>query len=53
MSLAQRLGIDASEALDLFYASRTCALLHEPKSGLQLMSDAYVTDEIIMELQGT
>jgi hypothetical protein len=51
MLLAQRLGIDASQALDIFYASRVCTLLHEPESGLQLMSDAYVADEIIMELQ--
>lgn len=49
--LSQRLGVDASQAMNIFYASRVCALLHEPKSGLQLMSDAYVADEIVIELQ--
>ena len=49
--LSQRLGVDASQAMNIFYASRVCTLLHEPKSGLQLMSDAYVADEIVLELQ--
>lgn len=47
--LSQRLGVNASRAMDIFYASRTCTLLHTPNSGLQLMSDAYVADEVIME----
>lgn len=51
MLLSQRLGIDAKQALNIFYNSRVCALLHNPECGLQLMSDAYVADEIVMELQ--
>ena len=49
--LSQRLEVDAKQALNIFYNSRVCALLHDPKSGLQLMSDAYVADEIVLELQ--
>lgn len=51
--LAQRLDVDASQALNIFYNSRVSTLLHDPKSGLQLMSDAYIADEIVMELQHT
>ena len=51
--LAQRLDVDASQALNIFYNSRVSTLLHESKSGLQLMSDAYIADEIVMELQHT
>ena len=49
--LAQRLGIGTAQAMNIFYTSRVCKLLHNSQSGLQLMSDAYVIDEIIMELQ--
>jgi hypothetical protein len=49
--LAQRLGIETAQAMNIFYTSRVCKLLHNQQSGLQLMSDAYVIDEIIMELQ--
>ncbi len=49
--LSQRLGVDAKQALNIFYSSRVCELIHNPKSGLQLLSDAYVAEEIVMELQ--
>lgn len=48
--LSQRLEITPSRAMDIFYASRACALLHNPESGLQLMSDAYVADEVILTM---
>ena len=51
MLLSKRLDIDAKQALNIFYGSRVCALIHNPESGLQLLSDAYVADEIVMELQ--
>ena len=37
--LAERLDIDAERALNILYNSRTYALLDNPDSGLQLMSD--------------
>ena len=40
------------KALDIFYTSRTNELLHDEKTGLYLMSDLYIVDEIILELQG-
>ena len=48
--LSQRLRVSPSKAMDIFYASRACALLHNPKSGLQLMSDAYVADEVMLTM---
>ena len=50
MLLSKRLDIDAKQALNIFYGSRVCALIHNPESGLQLLSDAYVADEVVMEL---
>ncbi len=52
MLLSQRLGIDAESALDLFYSTRTYTLLSDPQYGLQSMSDAYIVDEIIYEING-
>lgn len=49
--LSQRLDIEGRQALDILYSSRICSLLHDSNSGLQLMSDAYIVDEIIMDLQ--
>ena len=49
--LSQRLGISPAQALDLFYRSKTCAQLHDKRTGLYLMSNAYVADDFIMEQQ--
>lgn len=49
-SLSQALNIELSRAFDLFYSSRTCQLLHEEDSGLYLLSDAYILDNLIEEL---
>ena len=38
------------QALDAFYSSRTAQLLADPKSGLQLMSDPYVFEDLMDEL---
>lgn len=51
--LSQRLHITPSLALDLFYRSKTCQLLHDKKTGLYLMSNGYVADDFITELRGT
>ena len=49
--LSERLGIDPQRALDIFYNSSTCAYLSQKMYHLHNMSDAYLVDEIILELQ--
>ena len=51
--LSERLGISSERALDLFYSSRTNERLHDNDTGLYLMSDLYIVDELIMELRTT
>lgn len=50
--LQKRLNVSSERALDIFYTSRTNDRLHDEKTGLYLMSDLYIVDEIILELQG-
>lgn len=49
--LAEALQIDVERALDLFYSTQTCRQLEDPKFGLQLMSDQYLVENILQELQ--
>ena len=49
--LAEALQIDVERALDLFYSTQTCRQLEDPKFGLQLMSDQYLVEDILQELQ--
>ncbi|MBR5634713.1 MAG: DUF3791 domain-containing protein [Prevotella sp.] len=49
--LANRLEIEPERALDIFYNSRTYALLANPDSGLQLQSDDYILTDLIRELE--
>ena len=42
---------DNMSFLDIFYTSRTNERLHDPHTGLYLMSDLYIVDEIIQELR--
>ena len=51
MMLAETLQIDAERALDLFYSTKTYQQLSDPKYGLQLMSDQYILDDIMQEIQ--
>ena len=51
MMLAERLEIEPERALGVFYVSDVCTMIHDPRYGLHLMSDAYVVDEIMLELQ--
>lgn len=51
MMLAETLQIDAERALDLFYSTNTYQQLSDPKYGLQLMSDQYILDDIMSEIQ--
>lgn len=50
--LAQRLDISSERALDIFYTSRTNERLHDERTGLYLMSDKYIVDDIVIELRG-
>lgn len=45
--LSQRLEISPALALDLFYRSKTCAQLHDKRTGLYLMSNGYIADDFI------
>lgn len=51
MLLAETLHIDAERALNLFYSTETYRQLSDPKYGLQLMSDKYLVENILAELQ--
>lgn len=50
--LSQRLDVSGERALDIFYTLRTNERLHDPHTGLYPMSNLYIVDEVIMELQG-
>ena len=49
--LAETLGIGDDRALELFYMSDTYRYLSHKMYHLHNMSDAYLVDEIILELQ--
>lgn len=49
--LAERLDIAPERAFHIFYESHTCERLHNEASGLYLMGDLYVVDEVMRELQ--
>ncbi|MBO5665472.1 MAG: DUF3791 domain-containing protein [Bacteroidaceae bacterium] len=48
--LADNLSIDEERALDIFYTTKTYKLLSDPKTGLQLMSDQYILEDILAEI---
>ncbi len=50
--LAKTLQIDTDRALELYYSTEVSQQLANPATGLQLMSDQYIVDNIIMELNG-
>jgi hypothetical protein len=49
--LSERLCIDPQRALDIFYNSSTYGYLSQKMYHLHNMSDAYLVDEILLELQ--
>ena len=51
MMLAEVLHIDAERALNLFYGTETYRQLSDSRYGLHLMSDKYLVDNILAELQ--
>ena len=50
--LAKTLKIDVDRALDLYYSTEVSRQLSDFKTGLHLMSDQYIVDDIISELNG-
>lgn len=52
MLLSKALDVDADRALDLYYSTKTAQQLVDPATGLQLMSDQYIVEDILSELQG-
>ena len=48
--LADRLESDEDRALDMFYSTKTYKLLSDPKSGIQLMSDNYILEDVLNEI---
>ena len=51
MLLAETLQIDAERAIDLFYSTKTYHQLTDSSSGLQLMSDQYILENVLAELK--
>jgi hypothetical protein len=51
MLLSDRLCIDEERALELFYSTDTYKQLTDTNSGMQLMSDAYILENILRELE--
>ncbi len=49
--LVETLQIDAERAIDLFYSTKTYQQLTNPKTGLQLMSDQYILENVLAELK--
>ena len=50
--IADGLQISSERALVLFYKSNVYRMLVDSRYGLQTMSDTYIYDEFMMELQG-
>lgn len=51
MMLAKELDVSPERALDIFYSTDVCRQLSDPKTGLQLMSDGYILEDTLNELQ--
>lgn len=50
MKLAKEKNMTPEQALDVFYSSDTAQKLSDPRTGLQLMSDGYVLEDLLDEL---
>lgn len=50
MRLSEKLEVSPLRALDVFYMSKVYDRLHDPETELYIFSDAYIVDEIMMEL---
>lgn len=50
MLLAEALKINSEAALDIFYSTKVYQQLVNPETGLQLMSDQYVLEDLLTEI---
>ena len=51
LQLSERLQISTDRALQIFYDSDVCQMLHDPDLGLHLISDTYIVNDLIEELR--
>ena len=51
LQLSERLQISTDRALQIFYDSDVCQMLHDPDLGLHLMSDTYIVNDLIEEMR--
>lgn len=51
MQLADTLDISNDRALQIFYDSDVCTMLHDKDLKLYLMSDTYIVNDLIEELR--
>lgn len=51
MRLSEKLEISPLRALDVFYTSKVYDRMHDQETELYTFSDAYIVDEILLELQ--
>lgn len=51
LQLAETLNISTDRALQIFYDSDVCKILHDPELGMHLMSDTYIVNDLIAELR--
>lgn len=49
--LSEKLDVSADRAMSIFYRTRVSKLLHNPESGLYLMSDSYILEDLSRELE--
>ena len=52
MMLAKELDVTPERALDVFYSTDVCRQLSDAKTGLQLMSDGYILEDVLTEIRG-
>ena len=50
--LVNTLHISPDRALQIFYDSDVCQMLHDKELGLHLLSDTYIVNDLIEELRG-
>lgn len=48
--LSERLDISIERATEIFYTSKTSKDLHDANTGLYLLSDNYLVENVLMEL---
>lgn len=47
--IAEQKNVDLLAAVDTFYMSQTCNALHDEQSGIYLMGDDYIVEDVMRE----